>query len=254
MIHHHFHPPDNATSFDQSHRVYKDNQWEIFKTENMWIYNYTPIFEKTGFPSIGFFNLSFTCNHIYVENISKKMYENYSFPSLTLFNNDQVLFSRLLADRNGIIIHSNGFDIGGKGILLTGISGAGKSTLSKMLKNRGHTILCDDRMFVVQKKDRFRIHGSWCHGTEPDASPGNVPLKAIFFLEQSKKNTIEPIKDQKIVVERLIQSLVKPVMTHTGWENTFDILSRLVKQVVCYKLKFDLTGKICETIEDLIGE
>ena len=254
IIHHHFHLPVEKKTFDHSHKVFKDNQWEIFKTENTWIYKYNPIFENTGFPSIGFFNKDHTSNHIYTDKISKEIYQNYSFPSLTLFNNDQILFAKLLSDRNGIIIHSNGFNIGGKGVLLTGNSGVGKSTLSKMLKNCGHNILCDDRMFTIKKKDGFWIYGSWCHGTVPDSSSMAVPLKAIFFLEQSKENTISLIENKKVIVAKLIKSLVRPLMTHDGWENTFEILSHLPKDVLCYKLKFDLSGKICKQMEDLIEE
>lgn len=66
-----------------------------------------------------------------------------------------------------------------------------------MLKDRGHNILCDDRMFTIQKEGGFRIYGSWCHGTVPDSSSMTAPLRAIFFLEQSKENAIDLIEDKK---------------------------------------------------------
>lgn len=79
-IHHHFHLPAGENSLDHAHKVFKDNQWEIFKDETIWIYKYNPIFENTGFPSIGVFNKSHTSIHIYTDQISEKIYQNYSLP------------------------------------------------------------------------------------------------------------------------------------------------------------------------------
>lgn len=136
--------------------------------------------------------------------------------------------------------------------MLAGNSGAGKSTLSKILTKRGNKILCDDRMFVTQNNESLYIHGNWCHGTVPNTSPGKLPLHSIFFLEQSKKNNIEPITDKSITLQKIIQALVKPVLIKNDWRNTLSTINDIVSMTSCYTLQFDLSGNICKIIEDTV--
>ena len=254
ILNHHFYLSDTVdSSCSKKAEIYNKNQWRIFKTRNSWIYKYTPVFaEDPGHPAIGKFNEDHTVVDIYSDAITDEYYKNAQFSALTLFNTDQVLFAKILSDRRGLIIHSNGFDISGKGILLTGDSGAGKSTLSQMLKQKGFEILCDDRMFVKYSKNDFWIHGHWCHGTVPDVSSISVPLKAIFFLEQAKNNTIIKIEDKKTLSLGLFRSIVKPFLSPNGWDATFTILEEIIQQIDCYTIKFNLDGDICDEICNLM--
>ncbi len=253
-ISHHFHLPDYLT--DQTtynKQIYQDELWKVFRIDNSWIYKYNPLpTEKTGFPVIGLFNNNHTAIDIYAPDIDEIRYKKGSFNALTLFNSDQILFSKLLCDKKGLILHSNGFDVFGNGILLTGESGAGKSTLSKMLKNRGFQILCDDRMFVKQK-DKFYLYGNWCHGTVPDVSSIIVPLKAIFFLEKSKHNLIQQIDNKTIIFTQLLTSVVRPFLSRKEWNSTLITLEEIVDSTRCYKIKFDLSGEICKILDELFN-
>ena len=255
-IYHHFHLPDISKALNVSKKeIYKKDQWHIIQAEDYWIYKYTPVYRgDTGYPATGIFNKDHSIFDIYSPDIDEEKYKNGRFEALTLFNSDQVLFSKLLCDRNGIIIHSNGFDIHGNGILLAGKSGAGKSTLSKMLIQDGYQIFCDDRMFVIHKNNNLSLYGNWCHGTVVNVSPGCVPLKAIFFLEQSKTNSIEPLDNKHIVLQRLTRSMVKPILSQVGWDITLAVLDAIVSTIRCYKLKFDLSGKICKILTDLFND
>jgi len=250
-IHHHFHSPDLSQYLGTSEKeIYRNEQWHIIKAENYWIYNYTPVYpEDIGYPSTGIFNKGHSIIHIYSPDIDEKIYKNGCFAALT-FNSDLILFSKLLCNKNGLILHSNGFDIYGNGILLAGESGAGKSTLSKMLKNKGFEILCDDRMFI-KKKEEFYIYGNWCHGSVPDVSSTNAPLKAILFLEKSKNNSIQIIEDKSDILQMLISSLVRPFLNRHEWDSTLKILEEIVNSTECYKTKFDLSGEICQLIGEL---
>lgn len=250
-IYHHFYQRKEISK--KSDPIYKNKNWEIYREKDLWIYQYHPANEKSGFPTVGFFNKDHTRNHIYSDQITEKIYGNYGFLTLSLLESDQMLFAKLLADRNGIILHSNGFNIRGKGLLLAGRSGVGKSTVSKMLKKSGHQILCDDRMFIMRKKDGFGIYGNWCHGSVMDFSSFSVPLKAIFFLGQSNKNIVEPVINKHVIMQKLIQSLVRSVMTMEGWEKILSIVWQLADNVPCFHLKFDLTGEVCEKIDDTMS-
>jgi hypothetical protein len=251
---HHFHPPPlTEETIRSSKEIYNKAQWKILKAQDSWIYSFKSLTtEDPGHSAIGIFSEDFTSLSVYTEDFNRKSYQNARLDSLTLFNSDQTLFSRLLQKRNGFILHSNGFDINGSGILIAGRSGAGKSTLSGMLKRDGHRILCDDKMFITSKGDEFLIHGNWCHGTVPDASTGSAPLKAVFFLEQSTDNEIKTIDDKRAATHYLLQALVQPVLPPEGWTKTIDLIHLMAKQVQCYRVKFDLSGNICNIIRALL--
>lgn len=251
IINHHFHLIDPA--YKKETLIYDKNQWQIFKSNDYWFYNYTPDLNETSFGTVtGRFNKDHSITDIYIE-ISEKDYKTAQFNALTLFNTDQVLFARLLNNREGLILHSNGFKIDGKGILLTGHSGAGKSTLSIMLKQQNAQILCDDRMFIKFDQPGFQIFGHWNHGSVSDVSSGSAPLKAIFFLEQAKENQIIKIKDKKKISLNLFQSVVKQFLTREEWNTTFNTLEKMINNIDCYLLRFNLDGNICNEINRLLS-
>lgn len=252
VINHHFFWPEDLYIPIES-QIYKKNQWQIFKIRSTWVYKYHPLIPgEPEYRAIGIFNEDHTCLDVYTDQISREKYQNSLFNALTLFNNDQILFARLLCDRQGLILHSNGFNINGNGILLTGISGSGKSTLSKMLKKQGYQILCDDRMLIRKEKKEYFIHGNWCHGAVQDLSFGMAPLKAIFFLEKSHRNHISILDDKSELIQKIMQAMVKPFLASNDWNTAFLILEDLIKCVSWYKLEFDLSGKICEKIIKLL--
>lgn len=251
IIHHHFCPID--ASITGKTLIYDKNQWQIFKSPDFWFYKYTPDSNETGFgPVTGRFNADHSVADIYLE-ISQKDYSNARFNALTLFNTDQVLFARLLNNREGLILHSNGFEIDGRGILLTGHSGAGKSTLSRMLKQKNAHILCDDRMFIKFCPPEFWIYGHWNHGSVSDVSSKSAPLKAVFFLEQAKENQIIKIEDKKKISLNLFQSVIKQFLTREEWNTTFDTLEKIINTIDCYTIKFNLDGKISYKIMQLLS-
>ena len=255
VINHHFYLPEDIEQLTaKENPIYEKDQWRIYKAGSFWIYKYTPLLTNDpGKPAVVIFNDSHTLIEVYTTAISKEDYETANLGALTLFNTDQILFAKLLCNLRGLILHANGFDIQGKGILLAGASGVGKSTLSETLKNKGLDVLCDDRMFITKKKNAFWIHGNWCHGSIANVTNISVPLHAIFFLEQAKENSSTKISNRKQKTHQLIQSLVKPFFTSTEWDMTFSTIDDLVRTIECYHLKFDLSGKVYTTIKDVLG-
>ena len=249
-ITHHFrshkyrHPREDWT------RVYHKNQWQIYRSEQEWIYHYSSMWPKDLVrSSTGVMNKDYSSIRIYPDNLKPEEYARGQFTALTLFNTDQMIFAKLLSDRKGLMVHANGFSINGNGILLAGISGSGKSTLSKMLKSHGHKILCDDRMFIRKINDRFKIFGNWCYGSHPHASPGKAPLQGFCFLRKGDKNRIVQLSRQKDIVPRLMQVVVKPLLDVHGWEKYLKILAQLKKSIPFYEIEFDLSGHICNKFE-----
>ena len=254
-IHHHFKPPCLTNDSKKNYtEIYKKSPFHIFKSENTWIFYYTSLSSDDLVKNaIAIMNNDFTSTHIYTVDLTRKKYSMGSFPALTLLNTDQMLFAKLLCDRHGVMIHSNGSVINGKGVLLAGISGSGKSTLSGMLKKHNHDILCDDRMFVRKQGGSFWIYGNWCYGSHPDASPGSAPLDAFVFLEKGSQNDIHEIKNKKYILPRLLQVLVKPLLDADGWQNYFSTIENLMDTIPFYQIEFDLSGKIGDKINSFFG-
>lgn len=248
-IYHHFHPPGREAFPLEKVEIYKKDPWRIFRSPQSWIYRYTSIFPGDLVKSVsGIMDSSYTNIHIYAPDLEPEKYGCGNFSALTLFNTDQMIFAKLLSDRHGLMVHANGFRINGNGLLLAGISGSGKSTLSAMLKQKGHEILCDDRMLIRKMDDRFQIFGNWCYGSHPDVSPGKAPLQCVAFLKKGKDNRLNRLTRQADIVLRLMQVLVKPLLEVAGWEKYLKTLAELQKTVSFYEIEFDLSGRICEVL------
>lgn len=255
-IHHHFSFPDfSGNTRKKFTEVYKNDQFRIFKTQTSWIFYYTSIFPN-DLPqkAIGIMNSDFSSVHIHTTDLTGENYKNGTFKTLTLFNTDQMLFAKLLCDRNGIMVHANGFNINGSGILLAGISGSGKSTLSNILQkpNNGYEILCDDRMFIRKKDGKFWIFGNWCYGSHPCTSPSAAPLQGFMFLEKGVKNKITEIRDKHKIMPRLLQVIVKPLLDKKAWHRYFLTIEDMMKNIRFYTIEFDLSGDIYHEINTFL--
>jgi hypothetical protein len=86
-------------------------------------------------------------------------------------------------------------------------------------------------------------------GDVPEVSPNSAPLHAIFFLEQSKENQIIPLTAKKEIFKRLVACLIKPFETADWWEKELTLIEKIGKEVPCYRMLFDKSGKVVEQIK-----
>ncbi|MCK4835295.1 MAG: radical SAM protein, partial [Candidatus Aminicenantes bacterium] len=243
----HFHIPD-LKGKDLGQEVYRKPPLAIYRHRNAWIY--LGISTDPTDPSLHRV-VVFTRDHnraeIYIDKT--ELYLQGGFQALTLFASDQILLARILAERQGFSIHSAGMAIGGKGLLFIGRSGAGKSTTVTLLKDEGE-ILCDENIIVRGWAEGFRIHGTWSHGDVPEVSNTEARLRALFFLEKSYENRLEPITEKREVIRRLLPCLLKPLATSDWWEKILSTVEKLVREVPAYRMKFDTSGEIRNVIHD----
>jgi hypothetical protein len=98
---------------------------------------------------------------------------------------DELLFTNLLSQRNGVELHGCGVAYHDEGLLFLGFSGAGKSTLARLWRRHADaTILSDDRIILRVCGGRVMMHGTPWHGDEALVAKGPVALSRIFFLHQ----------------------------------------------------------------------
>ncbi len=254
-IQHHFSIPERFTSLSNAKAVSEQTLWTVFRQNDNWIYRKFPALPVAPAHEI-FMESSpdFSRHHIYCDCITEQDYENGSYASMTIFGCDQIIMSKLLSVRQGLLLHANGFVANNKGFLLTGPSTAGKTTLSGMLRENGFKIFSDDRAIVRLEHGKWYMEGSWFHGSTPVTSTERFELGGIFFLEHAKENIISPMDFSQKKLGSILQALVRPHITPKEWEAVLVTVETLGRNIPCHKLRFDLSGDIVSRISHLINQ
>ncbi len=73
--------------------------------------------------------------------------------------------------------------------------------------------------------------------------PRSAPLHGVFFLEKSDVNRITPIEDRREIVRRLLACVIRPLVTVDWWEKTLLSVEQMVREVPCYRMEFDRSGR-----------
>ncbi|MFH1437942.1 MAG: hypothetical protein ABIJ56_19700 [Pseudomonadota bacterium] len=153
--------------------------WKVFKQDGSHVFELPHLRAVVDFES--------GSGRIYVEDGAAGL-SAFDYPL------DEVIFSRLLADKGSIIVHACGIDYRGRGMLFCGASGAGKSTLADLFSDaEGAAVLSDDRVAAGIRDGSTLISGTPWHGTSGRGLNRTVPLERIFFLHHAPENRIEPV-------------------------------------------------------------
>ncbi len=230
---------------DWGREVYQRGPWTIFQKGRSWIYQCAP---AGGIHRLAVFNNDHTRGNIFSPN--DRDWRGGNSEALTFTVTDQILLTRLMADRQGCLLHSAGAILNDKGLLFVGHSGAGKTTTTRLIQDHAE-ILCDDRNIVRRHPDGFRLYGTWCHGESPAVSSSSAPLKAVLFLRQSPENRLVRIHDRKAVLQRLLPVVVRAFAGGDWWDKTLDVLLKLAAEVPCYEMEFDKSGRIVPLLKEL---
>jgi MoaA/NifB/PqqE/SkfB family radical SAM enzyme len=235
---------------DPGEEIYRRSPWAIYRKDRSWIYlGIGPGRRDKTIHCAAVFNEGHTRGRIY--NPSEALFRQGKLHALTMFPSDQILLARVFADCQACFIHAAGVVIGGKGLLLVGHSEAGKTTAARMLRKHGE-VLCDDRIIVRRGPDGLRIHGTWSHGDLADVSAGSAPLAAILFLEKANANRLVPVTKGIETARLLVQYIVKPLVTADWWEKILALIENVAREVPAYRLQFDKSGRINDTIGKIL--
>ncbi|MBU4232784.1 MAG: radical SAM protein [Desulfobacterales bacterium] len=247
-IRHHFDLP-NLDKTDLGQIVRHEIPWRIYRKGDSWIYLGTA--PGDSFNPVAVFNRDHTRARIYHKDNSQ--FSQGNLQSLSLLGTDQIVLTRVLADRQGCIFHSSGAVLDGQGLLFVGHSGAGKSTTVKMFQGKGE-ILCDDRNIVRRWPEGFRMHGTWSHGEVPLISAASAPLSAIFFPHKSTDNNLKLLENRKEIIGYLLSCLIKSLVSPSWWDKMLALIGVLAREIPCYAMEFDMSGKIVAELEKLVRQ
>lgn len=241
-------PVPALSELNLGREFYRKPPWAIYRQSQAWIYvGILPDDDQSDPHSLAIFDADHSRGTVYR---SRETYEKGGLESLTTFPSDQIWLARLLADRQGCYLHASGIKIGGQGLLFVGHSEAGKSTMLKMLRGQGE-ILCDDRMIVRRWPEGFKIHGTWSHGELPDVSPAEAPLRALLYLEKADENQLIAIPDKMERIGKVLSYVIRPLVDAGWWEKTLALAEQIADEVPAYRLRFDKSGRVQETLQTL---
>lgn len=198
------------------------------------------------------FNAEFTQGNLYINSLAPSGADKQGAHELPCYDPieyplDEIIYVHLLSRGLGVDLHSCGVSFGNKGILFSGVSGAGKSTIAELWKKKEVDLLSDDRIIVRRIEGDFLMFGTPWHGDARVSLPEKAPLKAIYFLEQSKENKILPLN----IADSAFRLTVRCFPTYydkQGMEYTLDFITELVKAVPCYELQFTPDDQAIETV------
>ena len=187
---------------------------------------------------------------VHHDAVARHKWRQGGLHALTMMPTDQIVLSRVLADRGGCYVHSGGVVLDGQGLVFVGHSGAGKSTAMRQLQGRAE-VLCDDRNILMWNDGRATVHGTWSHGEVPVVSSSSAPLRALLFLRQARENRLVPMSGRLAATGELASYMVKPLVTAEWWEKSLAVVDEIVAAVPCYEMRFDRSGGIVPLLEGL---
>ena len=255
----HFSLPD-IRKYDLGTKIYTGIPWTIYENEATGHYYYlrTGLEANNNSPQyFADFSSDFSIGKIFTSPVVKENILSRGWQNLTGFASDSMYLGQVFAERSAILMHSAAVTLNGQGLMFIGRSEAGKTTTTRMVKsardNHGASasILCDETNILRRWEKGWRVHGTWGHGEEEEVSGKSGPLLGIFMLKQDKVNTIKPISDSKLILNAILSTVFRPLMTVSWWKKAIQIIRQLVEEVQFYEYSFDKSGQIIPVLEDL---
>jgi hypothetical protein len=224
--------------------------WTLYRNGDNYIYTIHSSETEAAPYRIATFNTDFTRGDLYIK--SAYSYGENDSDDMVCCNPieypfDEFIFIRKLSENQGVQLHACGITIDNKGILFSGISGAGKSTIAEVWKKKDVDILSDDRIVVRNIDEELIMYGTPWHGDAGISLPDKAPLKAIYFLEKSKDNTIIPL-DVKDSAFRLAVRCFPTYYSKQGMEYILGIIAAIAQNTPSYEFRFTPDERAAETV------
>jgi SynChlorMet cassette protein ScmC len=188
---------------------------------------------------------------------------------ISAFSSALKIVNKHYVDKGGATMHTAFAGLCGNGVLITATANTGKTTSIERLPEYWEKLSDDLALLISMPGGKYNVHPlpTWSNYImQKRESPVNMkhhlPLKAVFFLEQSKTDEVLPLTAGEAAM-RIFRSLQReserllPKMTEIEKKKTdtrlFDTATNLARSIHCYKLKATLHGQFWKEIEKIVS-
>ena len=193
--------------------------------------------------------------------------DNHEMDTVRMWTALYIIYLRV-QDSGGLPVHTALVERDGKGVLLAGPGGAGKSTLCRHLP-RPWCALSDDQALIVRDdRNGYLAHpiptwsdSLWGRSERTWKVEHDVPLAAIFFVEQARSDEVVPIGQGQaaVCINRSSTDVCRPLWRNLSNEEErklkkklFDNACKLARGIPAYILHVSLTGRSWEEMEKVL--
>lgn len=163
-----------------------------------------------------------------------------------------------------LLLHAGCVEVGGRGIAFLGGSHAGKTTLTGFALERGHRLVCDDKLAIIRSQGEWR--GLPAHpyhrperlpeslGGGVDAlAEGPVPMVLLCLLDPVPATASARIRE--VPLREALLQLCAHRTARFRWRDGADLeaLARLVREVPVVWLEVPRDYKKLEAVWELLG-
>ncbi len=165
---------------------------------------------------------------------------------------DQILLMYILAQRQGILVHSCGFVQNNTGFLFPGRSGAGKTSLARQFNHKKKVeFLSDDRIVVRKMNHGYKAFGTPWPGEGKNALNRSAFLSKIFFIRHGSTNVIKKISPSQ-ALEMLFPVVSIPWYDKLMLPGVLETCEDLIYSVPAYELSFLPGAAVVDVLEKFI--
>ena len=153
-----------------------------------------------------------------------------------------------IINHGGFFLHCSCLSIDGQAIVFTAPSGTGKSTHAALWRRHfGDRVemINDDKPLVREEDGRFVIYGTPWNGKHHIGNNISAPIAAVFFLEQAKENSAEPLSAFNSL-GLLMQQTILPTKRE-DMAVLLDMLGRFIENTPMFKLRCDISDEAVMT-------
>jgi hypothetical protein len=144
---------------------------------------------------------------------------------------DRVLFVNLMAQHEGMLLHSCGVVVDGRGYVFVGASGAGKSTMAGLWAEYDDvTVLGEECLILRRKGTDFWVYGTPWIGESWRCSPLGAPIAGIYFIRHARRNVVTPLPAERAMEQLLSRSYLtsyEPSSANKGLDLGLDLSTRV---------------------------
>lgn len=146
---------------------------------------------------------------------------------------DQVILINLLLERGVIVLHAAAVVIDGLGAVFGGRADIGKTTLSRICRDRGATLINDDRCALFMWEGLPWVTATPWHGEEPEINVIKAPLAGLFHLHQEPKCRLTALPPC-LALARLLATGIVPFYRKDGLERAMQLMAKLLEHAPSY--------------------